>query len=264
MIPSQQSDGDRIAFAATARHSLLRRTGLRWVLSVQLIVAGGVVDLARAEDSSSPQIVVSPCSHTALARAAWEGQDPKPRKPEMSNGRVFIEVANVHLREGNYARALEQFDHAISLNPANPYFHISRGMARLIHREFDNALDDFGQAIKLNSTSPMAFFGRGEAYGGMREFDHAIEDFDEAIKLYPNFAVAYVQRARIYLQKHDYDRAIGDLDQVIKLDPHCSAGFNSRGTAYEAKGEHDRAMEDYGRARTEPNPRERRCFRAPG
>jgi tetratricopeptide (TPR) repeat protein len=148
-----QNEGARIAFGATTRRFLLRRRGLACVLSVQLIIAGGIMDLARAEDPPSPQMV-SACRQT-FGRAAFEGQVPIIQQPAMNKGGAFIRAANIHLIAGDYARAIEQFDHAINLNPANPHFYMSRGMARVRNREFDHAVEDFNQAIRLNPSSSM-------------------------------------------------------------------------------------------------------------
>ena len=143
-------------------------------------MAGGIVGLARAEDPPSPQIVAA-CRPTVFARAAFEGQDPNARKAWMNIGSAFVSAAHAQAIAGNYERAMEQFDHAISLNPANPYFYMYRGMVRLRNGEFAHAVEDFDQAITLNPSSSMAFYGRGTAYSSMREYERAIEDFGEAI-----------------------------------------------------------------------------------
>lgn len=169
MNPRQQNNGGRIACAATKRQSPLPRIGLAWVLSVLLVALGAAVDYARAEDSPSPQMVISERRQTKLALAAWEGQDFEPHKPEIAKGGAFSQVASVHLLAGDYVRAMEQFGHAISLNPTNPSFYRGRGMARLTKGEFDRAVEDFHQAITLNPGSPKAFYGRGMAYSGLNE-----------------------------------------------------------------------------------------------
>jgi tetratricopeptide (TPR) repeat protein len=251
---SQQNDGSRIAREASMRHSPLRRRWLIQVLLVQLTIIGGGLHLAQAQVLPSPY-GISAC-RPSFVRLAAEEQETRPRQAGIIKGVMFIRAAVLHLIAGNYERAVEQYDHAISLNPENPSFYIGRRMAHLTKREFGRAVDDFSQAIALNPNSHIAFFGRGYAYDGMSEYGHAIEDLGEAIKLFSGNAAAYVIRGDAYTKRREYDRAIEDIDQAIKLDPYCSTGFTYRGIAYELKGEQERAMADYSRAiELDPNPR---------
>jgi hypothetical protein len=80
----------------------------------------GIGDLAWAEaedHSSSAPVVVSACRPTAgLAAFA---RDPKIPF-EMRKGSQFARTAVLHMNAGDAARAFEQFDHAINVNPVNP------------------------------------------------------------------------------------------------------------------------------------------------
>jgi tetratricopeptide (TPR) repeat protein len=243
--PTQQAG--RVASGATTRRFRLRQRGLTCVRSIGLIFACADVDLARAEEPPSPQVIVSACRPTA-GLAAFEGQDPKVRKAEMNKGGAFLRAGNLHAIAGDTERAIEQYDRAIRLNPENAIYCYSRGLARLKSRDFERAREDFHQAAALNPRSSMAFFGRGQAHVGTNEYDRAIEDFSEAIKLLPGNSAAYAIRAGAYIAKREYDRAIDDLDRAIKLDPLCYVAFNSRGLVQDLKGERDRATADYNRS----------------
>lgn len=210
------------------------------------------MDLARAEEPPSPQVIVSACRPTA-GLAAFEGQDPKVRKAEMNKGGAFIRAGNLHAIAGDTERAIEQYDRAIDLNPENALYYYSRGLARLRSRDFDRAREDFHQAATLNPRSSMAFFGRGQAHFGTNEYDRAIEDLNEAIKLLPGNSAAYAMRGGAHSAKREYDRAIEDLDHAIKLDPLCYVAFHSRGLVHDLRGEHGHAIADYNRA-IELNP----------
>lgn len=87
----------------------------------------GVGDLARAEaenHSSSAPVVVSACRPTA-GLAAF-GTDPKIPF-EMRKGSQFARMGALHMIAGDTARAFEQFDHAIDVNPRNPHFYLGLG-----------------------------------------------------------------------------------------------------------------------------------------
>src|SRR5258708_19433833 len=83
VIPRQQNFGGRIFDISTA-HRLLRRTGLALALSAQLIILGGIGDLAKAEDPPSRQ-VISACR---IARPPDLAAFPK-RPPASTNRLLF-------------------------------------------------------------------------------------------------------------------------------------------------------------------------------
>src|SRR5258708_19837502 len=79
VIPRQQNFGGRIFDISTA-HRLLRRTGLALAPSAQLIILGGIGDLAKAEDPPSRQ-VISACRIDRPAELAdFPNDSPEPRK----------------------------------------------------------------------------------------------------------------------------------------------------------------------------------------
>jgi tetratricopeptide (TPR) repeat protein len=95
-------------------------------------------------------------------------------------------------------------------------FH-NRGLAYLLKDQYDRAIEDFDHAVGLNPNDAWAFVVRGNAYFGkgvtacrpaslppcalaIAQYDLAIEDFDQAIRLNPNdasAAAAYGQRGVI-------------------------------------------------------------------
>jgi tetratricopeptide (TPR) repeat protein len=77
-------------------------------------------------------------------------------------------------------------------NLAKAYFN--RGRAWSDQGQFDRAMPDFDQAIRLDPNYPDAFNNRGVAYLGKGLTERAIEDFDQAIKLDPNYAIAIYNR----------------------------------------------------------------------
>jgi tetratricopeptide (TPR) repeat protein len=77
-------------------------------------------------------------------------------------------------------------------NLARAFFN--RGRALADQGQFDRAIPDFDQAIRLDPAYPEAFNGRGVAWSGKGGYDRAIADFDQAIRLDPNYAIAIYNR----------------------------------------------------------------------
>ena len=151
MSPRQQNFGGRI-FDISNAHCLLRRTAPALALSAQLIILGGIGDLAKAEDPRSRQ-VISACR---IERPAELGDVPKG-SAEVSKGLVFVRAAHPLMVIGAFDRALEQFDQAIKLDPTNPRFYFGRGRARPANHQSSQAVEDFNRSITLDPVSPLLF-----------------------------------------------------------------------------------------------------------
>ncbi len=129
--------------------------------------------------------------------------------------------------------------------PENASAYISRGLAKLEEKSYDQAIEDFNEAIRLDPKDALAYNNRGLAWLAKESYDQAIEDFNEAIRLDPKDASAYSSRGWAFLAKKDYDRAIEDFDKAIRLDPKDASAYSSRGSAFLAKKDYDRAIEDF-------------------
>ena len=114
-------------------------------------------------------VVIEGC--TAVIQA---GQD-SPQKLAVA----FDNRGVAYRLKGDYDRALQDYEHAIRLNPnsANPYNN--RGIIYRIKGDYDRAIADYDEAIWLKSGDyPAAFYNRALAYTDKGDYDHALTDFD--------------------------------------------------------------------------------------
>ena len=120
----------------------------------------------------------------------------------------------------------------------------NRGNAYTANGDFDRAIPDFDQSIKLDPTNAKPFSNRGAAYLRKGEYDLALKSLDQAIKLNPKYGRAFVNRAGIYLKKHEYDRAARDYDEAIRLEPSLEAAWSGRCWTRAVLGSLQAALED--------------------
>lgn len=119
-----------------------------------------------------------------------------------------------YLRQGEYARAIQQLDSRIAREP-----------------------------------TAAAYYNRGFAYAGQGEYARAIADYDSALLLQPHDADAYYHRAEAHAEQQQYSQAIDDYSQAIALQPDFYPAFIGRGTArYYAARDARQAEADYRRA----------------
>lgn len=92
--------------------------------------------------------------------------------------------------------------------------HVQIAKDLLIKKEFARAADQLNFAIKLNPNNAQAFLLRGNASFWMTKYKLAIQDYSAAIRLEPANKDAYLLRSRAYgwlgerlLQEHDEAKA---------------------------------------------------------
>ncbi len=147
---------------------------------------------------------------------------------------AFNNRGNAYSDLGQYARAIQDYDEAIRLNPNDDKAFYNRGGAYYGLRQYARAIQDYDEAIRLTNDA-YAFSNRGNAYGNLGQYARAIRDYDEAIRLKPNDAYAFYDRAGAYYGLGQYARAIKDYDEAIRLTDDGYA-FYGRGIAQRAKG----------------------------
>jgi len=154
-----------------------------------------------------------------------------------------------YLKKNQYDPAIEDFNQAIRLDPANAWALANRGNAYFNKRQADRALQDYNDALRLNPTGyATLFYGRGSIYSGRGEYDRAIADLNAAILLKPDFPEAFKSRGNAYLDSGQSGHAIEDYDQALHLRPDYLSALQGRGNASAARSQYDRAIADYDKA----------------
>jgi tetratricopeptide (TPR) repeat protein len=177
------------------------------------------------------------------------------------------QLADLHVARGNayraqsdLDRAIADFDEAVRLDPARPFFLALRGNAWFAKRDYQHAIADYERALQLNPKLIPAYVGRASAHFAKADFDAAITDYESAIGLNPKAAGLYVQRGNAWRRKGDSAHAIADYSEALRIAPALLGAHVARGIALEAAGDRNGARADYqaavaAEARGEPGVR---------
>jgi len=130
--------------------------------------------------------------------------------------------------------AMKLAEDAVSQYPGEPGFYYLRGVIYNSREKYERALDNFDHAIELNpSANQYKFYlGRGVSHLNMMEYDLAMSDFSKAIELNDTVAEAYHGRAMVNYELNDYSAAVTDFLKTLDNSKGNSALYFNLGMSY--------------------------------
>jgi tetratricopeptide (TPR) repeat protein len=123
------------------------------------------------------------------------------------------------MNQGDYDRAIAEFNEAIRLKPSDSTGFNYRGNAYFAKSDFERAVLDYGEAIRLNPLEPGLFYNRSNAYKNKNDYGRVISDCSEAIRLKPDNYLFFNCRGNAYLVTKDFERAVTDFKEAFRLNP---------------------------------------------
>lgn len=103
----------------------------------------------------------------------------------------------LYMRDGQYDRALADYDLAINMDPENGAAYINKGAALIFKGEHDEALIALNLAIQLNAKDlHAAYYNRALAREQLGDLTSAYFDLQKALELKPEWDLASKQIAR--------------------------------------------------------------------
>jgi len=184
---------------------------------------------------------LNPASYQKVNREAMESMGMAPYYVAFLGGEKFY-------RDGDYDKAIAEYNRCISLKADYAEAYASRGNAYRRKGDVSRAIEDYSRAISLKSSYAEVYNYRGFLFAQRGELRRAIEDYTQAIRYKPDYADAYFNRAHAYGGLKNWDLSIADYTQVIKLEPKNWAAYNQRGNAWSGKGDRAKAADDYAAA----------------
>jgi tetratricopeptide (TPR) repeat protein len=181
---------------------------------------------------------------TILANNSFNNYPPPVEEP-LTTAESHFNRGYDYYQQGEYQKAIEEYNQAIALDPNYTDAYNNRGLAYTNLGLTQQAIADYSKAIELNPNYALAYYNRGVIYGNMGQYYEAIADYDQAIALDPNYTDAYYNRGINYASLGQYHEAIADYTEVINLDANYTDAYNNRGVAYYNLGQYYEAIADY-------------------
>ncbi len=140
------------------------------------------------------------------------------------------------------AEALEAYDRAADLDPGFAPFHLFRGGALAALGRDDEALEAYDAAVGIDPADAAAHAGRGGALAAMDRVAEALEAYDRAADLDPGFAPFHLFRGGALAALGRDDEALEAYDRAAGIDPLYAEAQAGRGDALAALGRDDEAQ----------------------
>ena len=186
-----------------------------------------------------------------------------------------LEVAennyNIGLNEfynGNFVKAKEKFEQAVSLAPYNKEYKdclkqirkendkiiaeekIALGIKELNNGNANNAVKYFDEAIDMYECARY-FFLRGKAFllqSGITLYDKSVYNFNKAISLEPDNSEYYFYCGKAHFSRYKYNEALDCFNKAVELKNNNWEYYYNRGLANYEVGNYADSIDDYFKA----------------
>lgn len=166
----------------------------------------------------------------------------------------YCNRARVYVELNEYNEALDDFSHAIQLNPTDAELLYQRGLFYLKStQEYEKALNDFSNAIDLDNSNKDYIYLRGLLlFDYLNQDKKAIEDFQKVLWLDSLDVFTINAIGNVYQKQGKLDLAIKEYEKGIKLEKYNPNGaafcFSNRAVIYTEQHKLDMALKDYTKA----------------
>ncbi len=192
-------------------------------------------------------------AYLGLAYSADENTDVEPLftkvveiAPAFLEGRTALGSYYASLEE--IAKASEQYNAALALNPRYDIAHFRLGLLLLDSERQDEAESHFKAVVDLNSANHEAPYYLGNISFARKDFDAARNRYEQALKIRTNYAEAEYGIGHVYRQQGLDDLALAQFDKVLKLQPRYGDAYLSRGDIHAQRRQFSEALANYKQA----------------
>lgn len=175
------------------------------------------------------------CLFSLSSRAQWDKD-------------VFSWRGRTALQEGNYAKAIENFNILAQLDTTDYWTFFFRGIAKYNLGDLRGAQTDFNTSVRLNPVFTNGYHYRAITASRFGRYDEAFADYDKAISLRPGFEGLYYSRGVTYFLSQQFDKAVKDFNRYIRRQPKDPSAYLNRGASYLFLGDTTAAFTDYNKA----------------
>ena len=163
---------------------------------------------------------------------------------------AFKRRGNAYDDVGDYDNAVDDYRHAIAINPRNAGVFNDRGTSYRAMGQYELSILDYDQALVLNPQSAMALSNRCFAKAALDRLEEALVDCNESLRLRPGDSSTLASRGFAFLKLGRWASAIADYDTQIRDNPGNPYSLFGRGIGKRVTGDLSGGNADMAAAKT--------------
>jgi tetratricopeptide (TPR) repeat protein len=157
---------------------------------------------------------------------------------------------DTHFAEGKLQQAIDAYEQAIQIDPANDIPYIRQSRLLIYTRDTTKAVERAAQAVVLNPNSPENLAHYCRALDWEARYSEALDACSCAIELDPAYAVGYAFLSEVYADLANWRLAQTNAQKAIDLNFQSMDAHHNMGYAMEVQGRYAEAAEFYENAIT--------------
>lgn len=162
--------------------------------------------------------------------------------PEVFDEELFMELADCHFQNGDYASAAGTYFLLSTHAPDNVLYKIRQMQTYGRMKAWPQSIQAGREALQLDSI-PAVFTYVGDAFKLLEQPDSAICYYRRSLELRPNNESTAAKAVNILIGGKDYDGALALADAFLAADPDNTLVAPLKGIACYRKGDYDSAID---------------------
>ncbi len=160
----------------------------------------------------------------------------------------YAGLVAAHERAGDLAQYVARIEATAQADPLDLRAWATAGQVRRLRHEYDRALEAFQHVVTLQPRSCDARVDIANALVDLGRIEPAITHLQACLQVDNNYYPAVVNMGEAYLEKNDPGRARPFLDRALTLKPQGSEALVDLGFMYDQKGDWKTAVSYYTKA----------------
>jgi tetratricopeptide (TPR) repeat protein len=128
-------------------------------------------------------------------------------------------LAEALWQQGSTGEAIQHIESAKALSPSDPAIIVRTGEMRLATGDHARAMENANRAIELDPTLPEAWALRGRGWWLQKQPDRALADLQRALQFSPSAPDLLIDLANLYYQKGEPQRSLTTVHRLLDIHP---------------------------------------------